>query len=357
VSGEVELKNWQDYYEEKPMFFSYEYMKLSDSANYNVSNVKSISKLEYQKSFGETAYSLFHATSENLKGKIPQRMSEPYAAIAQGISTGEQENLQKDIKDIFKKSGLVHILVLSGANVTFIISLLWFFLQRFRNRLLKTISAFFLSWTFIFMTGLTAPSVRAGVMSSTGILAEYFAKNIGSAYSLLFALFILTLVSPLTIVYSPSLHLSFLACFGLFVATPKIEKYLTFKSKFVRLFVATFFGIFIFVTPYLLGMSGEASLFGTALTFLVEPLVMLSTVFSFLIILFSFASFNLAEIFGILNTFCTKIILQVAEFGSNNLPLLHFQIAPTFLVVYYFVLILIFAKWYNLENSKIQEKR
>ncbi len=348
ITGEINFKNWQNYYENKPMFFSYEFMKLSDNSFYNVSYPKHIEKNFHQKNIYETVIYWFHTTSDSLKNKIGEHMSEPYAAIAEGISVGEQDNLQKDIKDIFKNSGLIHILVLSGTNIVFIISIVWYFLKRLKNRFLKISGAIIFSWVFIFMTGFTAPSVRAGVMSTANIFAEYFSKNIAPIYSLLFSLFILTLVSPLNLIYSASLHLSFLACFGLFIISPKIEiilkKVFEIRHNFLTFLFATFVGIFVTITPYLLALVGTTSVFGTLLTFLAEPFIMLTTILSFLIILFSFMSSYLADFFGLLNTLSTKIILHLAEFGVNNLPQISFHISETQLIIYYLILLLVTFK-------------
>jgi ComEC/Rec2-related protein len=348
ITGEINYKNWQNYYEEKPLFFSYEFMKLSENSFYTVSYPKHIERKSYVPNFYETVQIKFHALSEELKNKIPTHMSEPYAAIAQGISLGEQDNLQKDIKDIFKDSGLIHILVLSGANVVFVISLLWYFLKRIRNKFIKISSAIIASWLFILITGFTAPSARAGVMASTNILGEFFSKNVNAVHSLFFSLFILTIINPLSLIYSPSLHLSFLACFGLYIIAPKIELLIknkfAIKHNFLIFLTATFVAIFLTVTPYLLALVGTSSLFGTVLTFLAEPFIMLTTILSFLIIVSSYLNFYLASFFGIINTLSTKIILLLAEFGAKNLPQISFQIGSLGLIIYYIFLFVLFSK-------------
>ncbi len=339
-TGEINFNNPNIYLDKKPMFMSYEFMKLDGNTFYTVSAPKNIYKIPYQKNFYETAVSKFHEIGNNLENKIGEHMLEPYASIAEGITFGNQENLLKDIKDIFKNSGLLHILVLSGANVMFVISIIWYLLRNLKNKFFKTFSAIIFSWIFIFMTGFTAPSARAGFMSSANILAEYFGKNIRPSYSLLLSLFLLTLVNPLSLIYSPSLHLSFLACVGLFIIAPKIQNY-----KFSNFLLASFIGIFVCVTPYILALTGQASLFGTLLTFFVEPFVMLTTILSFLIILFSFFSFSvnfyIAEFFAFLNTICTKIILLFAQFGADNLPIINFEISKTQIIIYYLILFFI----------------
>ncbi len=356
VVGEINFNNPRVYIDKKPMFLNYEFMKLTENVFYSVSFPKNISQIPYEKKFYETIIFKFHEASEDLRNQIPKHMSEPYASIAEGISLGNQENLLKDIKDIFKNSGLMHILVLSGANVMFVISLVWYSLQKVKNKFLKIFSAVTFSWIFIFITGTTAPSVRAGVMSTTNILAEFFSKNISNSYSLLLSLFILTLISPLSLVYSPSLHLSFLACVALFIVAPKIENFLLEKFshnyKYLKFIFANFVAIFVCITPYILALTEQASLFGTLLTFLIDPFIMFTTILSLLIILSSYVNFYLADFFGLLNIFSTKVILSVAKFGAENLPITNFEISKAELLIYYTILFFIL----NSNKFKIKKK-
>jgi len=347
VLGVVNLNNFETYYSERPLFFTYEFEKLFYNTPYTVSYPSKIEIMYKDKNIWERFVLYFFDISETLKSKIGMYMSEPYAGIASGISMGQQDNIIKSIKDIFKQSGLVHILVLSGANVSFIIILFSYFLRNLKTNFIKKYNTTLLiifSWFFIFLTGLQPPSVRAGIMATTNILSEQYGKNISAFYSLLFSLFILTILSPLSLIYSASLHLSYLACFGLFIAAPKIEKYLKIKSSFfakytfLNFLTSTFIGIFIFTTPYVLALTGSSSLFGTILTILVEPFVFLTTILSFLIILFSFISSPIAQLFSVLNTLSVKFILSVANFGANHLPLVSFHIGKVSLLIYYLIL-------------------
>lgn len=357
--GQIDFKNFNVYNEIKPFMFSYEYENLLHNTPYYVSQPKNILRKETQLTLREKLLVMFRKLNETFKNNLSTHMNEPFAGIAMGITLGDQENLIKDIKDIFKTSGLIHILVLSGANISFIISIIWFLFRKVKSKF-KVFPALLISWIFIFVTGLTPPSVRAGVMSSTNILGEYFGKFVSPLYPLTLSLFILGLVNPLALVYSPSLHLSFLACFGIFILGPKIEELLLNKfekiSKFLTFLIATFFGIFVTTTPYILSMTGTSSLFGTLLTFLVEPFILITTILSFLIILTSFLNSYLADFLGLLNSVSAKLILSIAEFGANNLPTISFQLSKPLLIFYYLILLLAYLLSIKSEGGIIIEK-
>jgi ComEC/Rec2-related protein len=359
ILGEVKLNNYQTYYNKQPLFFNYEYEQIFYNTPYNVSGLKNITTIAHDKSGYEKLKIYFYKISETLKSVLSKHMQEPYAQVAEGISLGNQDNILKEIKDIFRTSGLIHILVLSGANVSFVISLIWYFFRNQKNKF-KVYLAIIFSWIFIFMTGLTAPSVRAGVMSSTNILSEYFSKNISTFQSLLISLFVLIILNPLTLIYSPSLHLSFLSCFGIFLIAPKVEKVLALRFKFlgkylfINFVLSTFLGIFLTTIPYILALTENASLFGTVLTFLVEPFVMFTTILSFLIIVVSFVSDFMADILGMINSLSVKYILIVAKFGALYLPTFNLHITASTLIIYYITLILIY---YNIDSYKKYENR
>lgn len=353
IVGQIKFTNYYVYNEKRSMFYNYELENIFNNTNYEVTQIRNISVTSTNKNFWETVSSNFYKISESLKNKIFLNMPEPFASVAQGISVGDQANLNKEIKDIFRTSGLIHILVLSGANVSFIISLLWYFLRKSKTKF-KTFFGIFISWIFIAATGFTAPSIRAGVMSTGNIMSEYFGKNFTNFRSLLLSLFVLTILNPRTLVFSPSLHLSYLAVFGLFLIAPKFEnfflkKYLFLKKhKFVNFILSNTLAFSLTTSPYILVLTGQTNLFGTILTFLVEPIVSVVIVLSFLIIIFSSINFWVINIFatffGILNTFFVKIILLIANFGANNLPILKLDISPNFLLIYLFILLLVFSR-------------
>jgi competence protein ComEC len=330
-------------------------------------------------------------------------VKDPYLGVAKGIAFGNQENIEKEVKEKFINSGLIHIMVLSGANVSFIILLFFFLLDkiyilkiRFSNsgaakprRLptflftklnlqTKIIITTLASIAFIFLTGLTPPSVRAGVMVHTALFAEYFSKNFSIKNSILLSLFILTLINPFALVYSASLHLSYLAIFGLAFVAPKIYFLLNRFSKqkagkdapnfiqnesklFLEIFrrnfwmaaLSTFIGITLSIGPYLLTMSGKVNLLGTLANIFLEPIIMLVTIFSFTTTIASYISFFLAQIFGILNTFFVSIILLFVDFFSQDQFIFNYSLDPNITKIYYLFFLLYFIHFSNKKHYEI----
>lgn len=360
--------------------------KLFINTSYQVSNTKSITVTQgnfYSKSIWERIKLCFYETSDWIKRRPDNFIKDPYLGIAKGITFGDQENIIKDIRKIFIDSGLIHIMVLSGANVSFIILIFFFLFKKIHYPKFKIVSSnpaargylkleswkrfstatqvwgtVLASTIFIIGTGLTAPSVRAGVMVNSAFLAEYFSKNFSIKNSILLSLFILTLINPFALVYSASLHLSYLAIVGLVYVVPTISQLIglkfsvenvevlsilnVYKSNFWKATFSVFMAITISVGPYLVALSEQINLFGTLATIFLEPIIMGVTVLTFLTTLASFVSSLLAQVLGTLNSFLVSIILHTAEFFAQNIFIINLQINHTFVKIYYLVFIVYF---------------
>lgn len=325
--------------------------KLFLNIKYTVSNLKKIEIIKEEGNIGVKKYWIkikkkFYETSENIQNRPNQFLQDPYLGIAKGISYGSQENIHKDIKKVFIDSGLIHIMVLSGANVSFIILILFYFLKFIPNisQRFKVYSTLIFSFLFVLGTGLTAPSLRASLMVNVNILSEYFSKNFNSFNSLILSLFILTLVNPYALLYSPSLHLSYLAVSGLLFLSPffynKFDKIFVIKNNFLKIIFSTFLGILLSVGPYLLALSGQINLPGIVVSMLLEPVIMGVTILTFLITIFSYVSNFLTEILAILNSFLLSIILNSAEFLAQDIFIIHTQINLNLVRIYYLLLII-----------------
>lgn len=308
----------------------------------------------------DSLHALFWRTLDKIKMsliKILQTyLAEPYSSLAGGITLGETSTLSAGTYSTFINSGLIHLMVLSGSNVSFIIGIIWFLLRGGDTRK-RVVSTLLLTWIFILMTGLSAPATRAGVMASLVILAEASGRPKSLVRALMLALSILTVLDPQSLISSPSLHLSFLACFGIFIVAPLIEVQLT--KIFAKSWWATTFSLIVAVilttSVYILALSSKVNLLSGVLTLLSEPLIIISTILTFTTFIVHFVSGFLASILSYFNTLALSAFLHLAEFGSQYLPITHFNISRTFVFVYYTVFIISFS-WLYYRQNNLDEK-
>jgi len=210
-------------------------------------------------------------------------LAEPGASLAGGITVGDKRALGGDLLDVFRITGIIHIVVLSGYNITIVA-------ENIRRILLGLPRAIGL-WAsgisvllFVIMTGATATGVRAGAMASLALIANATNRRYAITRALALTAVAMVLWSPHILLYDPGFQLSVIATLGLIHIAPLISERLPFITERLGLrdiFGATI-GTQIAVLPLLLYQTGLLSLVALPVNMLVLPMIPLAMLFSFL---------------------------------------------------------------------------
>ena len=137
------------------------------------------------------------------------------AALLRGFVLGQDDRIDEQTVEEFRRSGLSHLLAVSGQNVLLLAVLAWPLLAvlglRLRARLLVTLA---LIAVYVPVAG-AGPSIqRAGVMGAAGVLAGLAGRPRSSAYALLLASAITLTLNP-RVTSDPGWQLSFAAVVGI----------------------------------------------------------------------------------------------------------------------------------------------
>ena len=235
----------------------------------------------------ERLFSLKRAFLQNISRVI----SSPHSALLGGLIVGSKEAMGKELLDKFRKAGIIHIVVLSGYNVT-IVALAMMRVFSFLPQLFGVAFGSIGIILFALMTGASATIVRASIMALLVILARTTGRMHNITMALLVAGFLMLLHNPKILVFDPSFQLSFLSTIGLIYFSPLIEKKLEFlpeKWNIRELVIATL-ATQIFIFPFLLYKVGEISIVALPVNFLVLIFVPLTMLFGFLAGIFGFLS-------------------------------------------------------------------
>src|SRR5690349_11900771 len=141
--------------------------------------------------------------------------------LARGFVLGEDERIDEATKEDFRRSGLSHLLAVSGENVTLLALLampvLGFLGIPLRERLFWMLG---LIAVYVPVAG-AGPSIqRAGVMGAIGVLAVIGGRRASRLYALALAA-VVTLAIDSSVAADIGWQLSFAAVLGiLFLATP-----------------------------------------------------------------------------------------------------------------------------------------
>jgi len=154
-------------------------------------------------------------------------------ALLETMTIGRQD-IPYFLTERGKRSGIYHLLVVSGLHLTFLVLFLRILFIPFRNlnnrypKFFPSVSLLVL-WLYAGITGFNIPVVRAVLMMSFFFLGEILEQEINGFQSISFAAILVLLLNPLNL-FDVSFQLSFAATAGILFF---IKRYgITVKNKF-----------------------------------------------------------------------------------------------------------------------------
>lgn len=223
------------------------------------------------------------AIKKKFLGSIEQSIPAPESALLSGLLLGVKSSLGDRLQQDFVNTGLVHIIVLSGYNVTIIAEALIKMLS------FASISAgiYFGSLAiilFAIMTGAGATIIRASIMAILALVARATGRNYDITRALLIAGVVMIIQNPYILVFDISFQLSFLATLGLIYVSPIFQKWFHFlPERFgVREVAGATVGVQAFVLPFILYKMGNLSLIAPITNVLVLPFIPATMLLGFL---------------------------------------------------------------------------
>ena len=290
---------------------------------------------------------------------INRAFSEPQGSLLAGELFGEKSALGGELQDAFRRTGVIHIVVLSGFNITIVSLFIIWLLTRFlhpRVALFFGIAGIVL---FALLVGGGATVIRASIMAILVIIARLIGRDYDVTRGLFLAAFFMILHNPKILVFDISFQLSFLATLSLIYIAPHIEKklgWVTTKIELRETLVQTL-SAQVFVMPLLLYSIGEFSIVSVIVNVLVVPLVPMTMLFGFI----TGAVGLVSQTFAIVFMFPAYLLLNlqlifVELFNKLSFASVHIPPIPWWLVLgLYFSIGIWVAKQYkkNLESGSI----
>src|SRR3990167_2022955 len=267
-------------------------------------------------------------------------LTEPYAGLLSGLIVSGKEAMPKDMLEEFRRAGVIHIVVLSGFNLTVIAAFMKMIFRSVRFSVVGII-------LFVIMTGAQATVVRAAIMVLTVILAKRLGRNFSAPRALLVAAFLMLLHNPKILVFDPSFQLSFLATCGLIFVTPIVEKYLSrVPEKWgLRTTTATTLATQMTVLPLLIYSIGDFSLVSLPSNILILFVIPATMLVGFIATVIAYVSTILALPFTYMAYLLLAWILGVSHY-LGNLSFASIALPPVswWLVVLVYFAIIIFVR-------------
>ena len=260
-------------------------------------------------SYRRQLLTLKHAFHASFDRAIP----EPAAGLGAGLLLGVRSALGTTLENDFRTTGVVHIIVLSGYNISLVVTFFMYvfsFLLPYRWRLVFGLVAV---TSFALIVGLSATVVRASIMAGTLLFLQWHGNTYHVMRALFLAAFIMLLLNPYLLLFDPGFQLSFVATLALILVAPHVERYLTWIPTWrnLREFVTATIATQLFVTPLLLYLIGQFSVVAIIVNVLVLPVVPAAMLLTFLTGLAGFVSPVLANVVGAFAYVALTYILRV----------------------------------------------
>lgn len=287
---------------------------------------------------------LFPQVRQSFDQRISQSLPSPQAELLSGILLGNKKNLPGRLKLALRDSSTLHIVVVSGQNLTLLAALFMNLSGLLKRRLAILISILAVIF-YTILTGAQIPVIRAAIMAILAFSAQIFGRQKDGVWALILTGGLMLLVNPSWIT-DLSFELSFLATLGVIVIAPILEKKLKFLPQFLKQDLAITVGAQIMVIPVIAQYFHQISLVGVFANLLVGwtiPIIMV----------LGTAMLLLGSVFALLaNIFLTYFIYIVQFFA--NLPFSWEYVGEQVWVVwigYYMMLGGILSALYKVENN------
>jgi len=284
---------------------------------------------------------LFSAKEKFLE-KINYAIPEPESLLMGGLIFGQEANFSQEMRQDFVDTGTIHIVALSGYNVTIVaewIMKLFGFLPLIYAVWVGILAIFL----FIIMSGGASTAVRAGIMASLVLIARSTGRNYDISRALVIAATLMIILNPMIFLYDVSFQLSFIATVAVIYLSPRLEKYFTWvtKSFGLRDIISVTFSAYIFVLPFILYKMGNLSVVALPANFLVLPFIPFTMVLGFITGFIGFISPFISLIFGYIAYlflgFELKVIHLFSNFSFASITVSNFPIVLTILIYLYFI--------------------
>lgn len=230
--------------------------------------------VDYQESYiSSKIFEVRYAIAKQIKKIYNDKTS----GLLKGLLLADRSEIGYDVKEGFIKSGVIHVLAVSGLHVGFIVLILLFLLGRFNIyfRIGFTILGLI---AFMIITGMP-PSVTRATIMAVLLLISYLRSNKQNNFNTLTLAAFLILIFDPTQIFNPGFQLSFSAVISIFVFFPRFRNLINtyFKVhpviRYLLLFLSVSLAAQLGTLPFTIYYFGKLSLVSLFANIVIIPLI------------------------------------------------------------------------------------
>ncbi len=266
-------------------------------------------------------------------------------ALLSALLLGDQSGIDGDTREALSRTGLSHVIAVSGLHIGFLSGALSHILPR--NRPFPVLLQISLLFGFAVLAGGSPGALRAAFLCAASLAAPLLRRQYDPPSGLCAALLLLLFQNPYAVMHL-GLQLSFAATLGIFLISLPLTKHCCqglVKKRLLRRAISLFFlsfGANLFTIPFLALYFGSLSLAATVANLLTNLLIVASFLLGMLSLLFALIVPPLAVVFAIPTDWCMRLFVFIAEeisrlpFSALSLSSVYYRV---FLVFFYAVVL------------------
>lgn len=292
---------------------------------------------------------IFFSAKQYFWQNLNNHLREPASSLAKAMLLAARREMSSDLRDMFSRTGLSHVVAISGLHIAIIVYILQAFLYLLglsRQQVFFGIVIILLS--YLFLLGFPSSAVRASLMVGFVMLGPFLGRPTTSINSLLLAAIILVSLNPLVIVYDIGFQLSFLAVLGLLWYVNWWQRILKFIPNIfkIREMISVTLAAQMFTWPLIVYYFHILSIISPTANIFILPLLPVVLILSLLLSFFGFIPF-LAQVIAWPLFILLKIIVVITTHFAQipfsfvkleNFSLVYLLVALSFMFILSFIL-------------------
>lgn len=273
---------------------------------------------------------------DSMIGKI---FNEPEGGLIAGLLLGTRAELSPTFLNELSRTGVVHIIALSGFNITIMAAFVQSLFRNFSGRMALALPVIVI-WGFVFSTALSASVVRAAIMGTVLVLASVVGRRSDGIVSVLFASALMVFANPYILLSDIGFQLSLAATVAILFLAPRLESMFSFLGPVFGPIMAATLAAQLFTWPLTSYYFGSVSLIAPLVNFLILPVVETIMLLGMITVVVGFISIWLATQLSffawVLSAYIIKTVHHFSEYGFAAID--YKNGSPVFLLGYYLLL-------------------
>ncbi|MCX7836940.1 MAG: ComEC/Rec2 family competence protein [candidate division WOR-3 bacterium] len=272
---------------------------------------------------------LFHQKVINyIENIFDDYLEKENKGLVYGLFFGDKSKLSYELKEIFKKTGLYHILAVSGLHITIFAFVILTIFNIFQIPFsLKYFLLIFFILLYACLCSFRPSILRAGIMFLFLSFSYFLNRKTLPIVNLFSSGILILLFSPLSL-FNISFQLSFLATFGILYFYPYFNNLKINNSIIKNLLIKPFFislSCYFATLPILISNFGTIPTASIFANLIVAPLIGFIIPLILIVLFFSLFSSFLTLIFSQSLNLLLKLLIILTKFFSQIFPLIKIE--------------------------------